>query len=150
MATIDERVDSTGKVIYRAQVRLKGFSSQRATFERKTDAKLWAQQTEAAIREGRYFRTVEAKRRTVAEMIDRYMRDVLPQKKGIKAQGPQLLWWKKQIGSTLLADVTPSLLGEQRDKLLRGTTVRGRVRSPSTTVRYIAALSHVFSIAIRE
>lgn len=53
---------------------------QTATFERKMDAKKWAQQTEAAIREGRHFKTSEAKRHTLAGLIERYIRDILPSK----------------------------------------------------------------------
>lgn len=151
MATIDERKDSQGKVTYRVQVRIKGVPTQRATFLRKTDAKMWAQQTEAAIREGRHFKTTESKKHTVGEMIDRYMRDVLPTKeKCIQRQGAQLIWWKRQIGSTLLSDITPSLIGECRDRLGRENTKRKRLRTPATVVRYLAALSHAFSIAVRE
>jgi len=62
MATIQERKNTAGKTNYRVQVRLKGFPTQTATFDRKTDAKKWAQATEAAIREGRHFKTTEAKK----------------------------------------------------------------------------------------
>lgn len=151
MAYIQERVTNDGKVHYRVQIRLKGFPSQSATFERKTDAKKWAQQTEAAIREGRHFKHVEAKKHTLANLVDRYLRDILPTKpRNAKNQKTQLLWWKEQIGHKLLADVTPSLIGECRDKLLAEKTYRGTTRSPATAVRYLAALSHAFSIAVRE
>ncbi|MGZ5029223.1 MAG: site-specific integrase, partial [Methylobacter sp.] len=73
MATITERIISDGTKRYKAEVRLKGYPTQRATFKRKTDAKKWVQDTESAIREGRHFKTVEAKKHTVAEMIDRYL-----------------------------------------------------------------------------
>jgi integrase len=151
MASIQERKDKNGKTSYRVQVRIKGYAPQRATFERRTDAKLWAQQTEAAIREGRHFKTTEAKKHTLGQLIDRYMRDILPlKKKAEQRQGAQLLWWKQQLGQYLLADVTPSLLGEQRDKLARQMTKRKELRSPSTVVRYLAALSHAFTIAVNE
>ncbi len=52
MAYIQERKTEDGKIHFRVQVRLKGYPSTTATFERKTDAKLWAQQTESAMREG--------------------------------------------------------------------------------------------------
>lgn len=54
------------------------------------------------------------------------------------------------MGSYLLPDITPSLIAEQRDILLKGITKRGRLRSPSTVVRYMAVLSHAFTIAIKE
>jgi integrase len=151
MAYIQERKSKDGKTTYRVQVRLKGFPIETATFERKTDAKRWAQQTESAMREGRYFKTTESKKRTLAELIDRYVENVIPTKpKNRESCTAQLLWWKRALGHCLLADVTPALIAEQRDILLKGTTVRNKQRSPATVVRYLAALSHAFSVAIKE
>ena len=83
--------------------------------------------------------------------MDRYILDVLPQKKkSQKKQTAQLLWWKEQLGSYLLADITPALIGEKRDELQRGITYRGTQRSPATVVRYLSALSHALSIAVKE
>ena len=162
MATIQDRKSADGKTTYRVMIRLKGYPAQTATFERKTDAKAWAAQTESAIRDGRHFKTAEAKRHTLADLIDRYSRDVLPSKKGKTqvTQAGQLAWWKNQIGNTLLADVTPALIGEYRDKLRdepipstakdpekRG---EGRSRSPASVNRYLAVLSHVFTAAVKE
>lgn len=149
MANIETRTIGNSKS-YRVKVRLKGFPLQSATFERLTDAKKWAQQTESAIRDGRHFKTSEAKRHSLGELIDRYVRDVLPTKKSALTQGQQLAWWKNEIGDYLLSDVTPSLLAECRDKLSRETTVRNKLRSPASVVRYMAALSHAFTIAVKE
>lgn len=77
MASIEKRKTSDGKITYRVKVRLKGFPTQTPSFERLTDARRWEQSTEAAIKEGRHFKTTEAKRHTLGEMIDRYMDDVL-------------------------------------------------------------------------
>ena len=52
MATIQARtqVDKDGRqrTRYRVQVRLRGFPPATATFERRTDAKAWAADTESA------------------------------------------------------------------------------------------------------
>jgi integrase len=143
MASIRKRVRSDGTTSYRVDVRLKGFPPQRATFKRLTDAKKWGGQTEAAIREGRYFKTTEARKHTVADAITRYKDSVLPAKRDGKKQEAQLDWWADEIGPYTLADVSPALLGESRDKL-------AQERAPATVVRYLAALSHVFTIAVRE
>jgi ADP-ribosylglycohydrolase len=74
MATIEKRISQTGKVTHRVKLRIKGCPTAEATFERLTDAKRWAVQTEAAMREGRYFKTREAQRHTLAELIERYIR----------------------------------------------------------------------------
>lgn len=151
MASIKERKDKDGKVHFHVQIRIKGHPPQHASFKRKTDADRWVQQTESAIREGRHFKTTESKKHTLGQLIDRYMSDVLPNKKKCEQrQGSQLDWWKKQLGSYLLSDITSNLIAEQRDILLKGITKRGRLRSPSTVVRYMAILSHAFTIAIKE
>lgn len=109
MATIQERKTDDGKTHFRVQVRLKGYPTTTATFERKTDAKLWAQQTESAMREGRHFKTAEAKKHTLAKLIDRYIENVVPTKpKNAAATTAHLLWWKKQLCHCLLSDLTPA------------------------------------------
>ena len=151
MAYIQKRVTKEGRLRYRVQVRLRGHPIQTATFERKTDAKRWVQQVETAIREGRHFKTSEAKRHTLSELVDRYIRDVLPQKpKSRHLQTAQLKWWKEQLGQYTLADVTPSLIVECRDRLAAGAVRGAKQRSPGTVNRYLAALSHAFTTAVRE
>jgi integrase len=54
------------------------------------------------------------------------------------------------MGDYLLADVTPALIVQCRDELASGTTYRRTQRSPATVVRYLAALSHAFTIAVKE
>ena len=79
---IEVRRNADGSIVYRAKVRMRGHPPQTATFPRLTDAKRWRVQTEAAIREGRHFKTAEAKRHTLAELIDRYCTEVVPTKPG--------------------------------------------------------------------
>ena len=151
MANIEKRTSKDGKTSYRVKVRLKGFSTQTATFKRKTDADKWVQQIESAIREGRHFKTTESKRRTLAEMIDRYIKDTLPTKpKNSKNTLLHLNWWKDELGAFCLADVSPAIIAEKRDHLASGITKRNTKRSPSTVVRYMAALSHAFTLAVKE
>jgi len=151
MASIEKRKTDSGNISFRVKVRLKGYPTQSATFERLTDARRWAQQIESAIREGRHFKTSEAKRHTLAETIERYQKQVLPLKpKSEKDQKVQLEWWSSRLGSFSLADITPALIAEQRDKLAQEVTLRKRLRSPATVNRYLSAISHVFTIATKE
>ena len=144
MATIEKRTNVKGETVYRVKVRLKGYAPQSETFKRLTDARKWTQQTEAAIREGRYFKTAEAKRHTLADLIDRYIAAILPAKKDAAQQERQLRWWRKQLGHALLSDISASLLSVQRDAL------KATGKAPATVNRYLAALSHVFTIAVQE
>ncbi len=52
-------------------------------------------------------------------MVDRYRREVLPGKSAssIYMQTQQLGWWKEQLGMYVLADITPNLLAEYREKV---------------------------------
>ncbi|OAI13758.1 integrase [Methylomonas koyamae] len=152
MATIETRIADSGEKSYRVKVRLKGYPAQSATFDRLTDAKKWAAATESAIREGRHFKTAEAKKHTLAEMVDRYVKDVLPGKtaKLRNNQTAQLNWFKSEIGQHSLADISTALITQCRDKLLTEPNQQGRVRSPASVVRYMAALSHAFTVAVNE
>lgn len=151
MAYIETRRTRDGAVSYKAQVRLKGRPSISATFSRLTDARRWAQSTEAAIKEGRYFKAAEARRHTLADLVDRYLREVLPHKpRNASNTKQQLNWWKAKLGQHLLSDVTAALIVQSRNELLATKTRRGKLMSPSTVVRYMAALSVALNVAVRD
>ncbi|BCA93814.1 integrase [Legionella antarctica] len=151
MANIEKRTTQDGTTSFRVKIRLKGFPAQSATFDRLTDARKWVQQTEAAIREGRHFKTTESKRHTLGDAIERYINDVIPTKpKNTVNQVGQLKWWKENLGDYSLADVTPALIAQFRDKLAKTPSQRGESRSNATVNRYLAVLSHLFTMAIKE
>jgi integrase len=150
MATITERRTETGGLRYQVKVRLKGHPPQAATFRRKKEAERWAQSTEAALRERRYFKAAESERRTVGEAIDRYMLEILPTKRSGRSQRAQLLWWRRELGSLTLADLTPAAIADCRDRLARGETPSKKPSTSATQVRYLAALSHTLAVALRE
>lgn len=151
MATISKRIGKDGAISYRVEVRLKGHPRQTATFKRLTDAKRWIQSTESAIREGRHFKTTESKKRTFNDLVERYVKDVLPQKPAsYDKQKAQLQWWNERLGDYLLCDVTPALIVQHRDELSNTLTQYGKPFSPATVTRYLAALSHAFSMAAGE
>ena len=152
MASIRKRTNSDGSISYRVDVRLKGFPPQRATFSRLTDAKNWGKNTESAIKENRYFKTAESQKHTLGDLVDRYIRDVLPTKPDQGgAQKQQLEWFKDEIGAYTLADTTPAKIVECRDKLLLSISPKTKKPlAPASVVRYMAALSHAFTIAVNE
>ncbi|WP_290478766.1 tyrosine-type recombinase/integrase [Hyphomonas sp. UBA1923] len=167
MAWIKERTTKDGKTHYKVVIRLKGYPTQTATFERKVDARTWATQTEAALRENRYFKTVEEKRRTFGELVDQYLSKVAPfrHKKPTAARAIKchLTWWKLKLGPYILADITPSRIAALRDELLTTPTTDSngkelrdtdgnarRAKSPATVNRYLASLSVMYTHAVNE
>ena len=149
MARIKTRTAADGTLRYTAEVRLKGYPAQAATFKRLTDAKKWIQDTESAIREGRHFKTVESKKHTVDEMIDRYLTGAKLTKVQDDHTGLHLRRWKEEIGYMLLADVNADAITLVKEKLLN-EEFRGKPRSPTTVLRYMASLSTVFTTAVRD
>ena len=150
MASIRKYETKNGKTKFYVQIRLKGKKPQTGTFDRLTDAKKWIQEVESAIRNNRYFKTAESKKHTFKKLVDRYILSVLPEKKAKKSQKAQLLWWKEMLGENILADITSALISEYKDKLLTDKTIKGKKRSPATINRYLAVLSHAFTIASKE
>ena len=155
MPSIRERKGKQG-TSYLVEVRIKGHPPETASFKRLTDARRWAQQTEAAIREGRYFKTAESRKRTLGELLDRYKRDRLPLRgRDKETVGPQLLWWQQQLGDYLLSDITPIMIADCRDKLLhepvrkKGASKEYRL-SQTTVIRYLASLSVCLTYANRD
>ncbi len=139
---------------FRVQVRLRGFPAQSAVFERKTDARAWAQSIEASMREGRYFTVNEQKRHTVAELIDHRLAWIGAKRAhALKQQTVLLNWWKSRIGVFTLARLTPPLIAQCRDKLLAeniGTEAAPKHRAPATANRSLAALSSACTYAVKE
>ena len=155
MATIEKRTTDNGTA-YRVKVRMRGFPPESATFERLTDAKDWASKIERDMKEGRYFG--QSKRHTFKELADEYE----PHAK----DKVRLEYWRGVFGSLLLADITPSRISKERDKLLNEETQNFATpptgdaeadakrpkakRSGPTVNRYLAALSVCLSHGVKE
>ncbi len=151
MAYVETRKTADGKTTYRAQIRRKGAPTINQTFARLTDAKKWAGTTEADIRAGRYVGDAEAQKHTLGDAVDRYVRDVLPRKRPGTSygQGIQLAWIKERIGHLTLAEVTAPVVVELRDALTLQAPGKKPV-GPATVRRYLAVLSHLLSVAVKE
>ena len=151
MAQIRERTKKDGSKTYLVRIRIKGQPDVSATFSRLTDAKRWAQFTEVEMRSGAYLKTSEAKKHTLNETIERYVRDVLvhsPQT--FRTYKSQLEYWKESLGQLSLADLTTARIVEERDRLANQLTRKKTKRSPARVNRYLAALSTVLTTAYKE
>ena len=153
MAVIEERTNAKGDKSYRAKVRIKGYPVQTSTHPTKTEAKIWALNTESAIHEGRYFSFASSKKKTMGDLIDRYIVENLPVKSEATQydQKKQLEYWKSKIGNLTIKEVSSSIVVAFRNEL-KNTKINksGKLRSNGTVNRYLAVLSHAFTIAIKE
>lgn len=169
MASIQRIVSPlTGNVSYRAQLRIKGRSSESATFPNKKEAKEWAESIESAIREGRHFPHAAAKRTSFDALAKDHVETVLCDFDEMQraTRTRQLEWWAKQFAGLSVSEITPDAISKARDACAADTFTRGKPkpdketgevkapkqykRSGATVNRYIATLSHLFSFAVKE
>lgn len=151
MASIEKRTYPDGTVMYRARVTKKGAPRLSQSFTTEREAKRWSHRMESEIINGRFFGREETKERTFTDFVDRYIETELP--KNPKAFGKQrmmMLWWKEKLGEYFLSHISPAMISELRDSLLKGTTYRGTLRTRSTANRYLAALGKAFSVCEKQ
>ena len=153
MATIQERITKDGTKSFKAVIRLKGYPTQTASFQRKTDANKWIQNTESAIREGRHFKTTEAKKHTLGEAIDCYILDIAPTKfkpNELRIRLPILNWWNSQIGYCRLSDLSAKDFAACRDTLIKQGGNKGTPLAAATIKRHFVSITHVLKICQLE
>lgn len=147
MAYIQKRPGRNGTT-YRVQIRVKGHPPESASFERLTDARRWAAETESAIKAGRHFGI--ARRRTFDDLADRYGEAISGELKSAEGREGHLARWREEFSGMSLEDITPSVVAASRDKITRDKTKRGTPRTAATVNRYLATLSCAFTYAVRD
>jgi integrase len=145
----------TAEISYRAQVRVKGSPSQSQTFSNRKDAEKWAASIEAAVHEGRHFPMARASRFLFSDAVKRYKESVFAEAKerSRRTREQHLDFFEEQFKGLALAQVTADRVAEARDELAATRYSRGKAkktRSGSTVNRYLATLSHLFTVAQRE
>lgn len=146
MATIEYRKNGDGKTSYRVKVRLTGERPRSRTFDRLTDAKAWAATVEADLGRGVHVPTAKERRRTVGDLIDRYLAEALPLKsaqRDVERQRVLLGRWKERAGHLSLERLTPEAVTAFRHKIASRVKTDGSRVSGATVNRELAALSAV-------
>ena len=139
MASITKRGNS-----YQVEVRRKGYASFSKCFGTITEARAWGVQQEALINASespiRAYREQMIPR--LGEALKRYQEEVSPTKKSGHKEVSFLSYWSRSsIGALRLAQVSTGDVSKQRDSMLKAG------KSPATVVRYLAVLSHVYTVA---
>ncbi len=129
---------------WQARVRRKGTPDQTKSFLSLQDAHKWARSVEIEIDRGTYVDTSNAQKTTMAELIERYIEDVLPRMKGEIEDRIRLNAIKKHPACKIrVSNLTPTVMGKYRDERL--TKV-----SSGTVIRELAYLSSIINHARRE
>lgn len=152
MATYEKRIGKSGKTTWRVRVRKQSGPWLTKSFPRKSDADEWARSIEHKLDVGEHVPSSEARKRTLADAIDRYLSVTLPRAKHRKNASEQtrlLNWWRAELGTKSLISITPAVLAEVRDRLINIKS-RGKALTGSTINRRITALSAVLSVTVKE
>jgi len=151
MATIEKRGDGDSAK-YRVKVRIKGEKPRTRTFKRLTDAKAWAKAVETDLGRGTFVPTTVDRRRTVAELIDKYTAEELPIRRhnADRMLRSNLGWWKDHAGYLTLDKLTANAIAGLKSELRARKTRAGAPVTPATVNRYLAALSAVCKWAWKE
>lgn len=137
MATIEKR--ATGQ--YRARVR-KGEVKVSETFRTKAEATAWAARIESDLAAGK---RGAAPNRTFGELLERYIEEVIPAKRGARPDTLRLLRIARDeaLANVRLPDLGPEHFAAWRNRRLLEV-------SPNSVRREWGSLSHACSIAVRE
>lgn len=139
MATLRKR--SNGH--WQARVR-KANQNITQTFINKVDAERWAKQVEVEMQKGSYTNLVLAERTTFAEIIERYIVEVLPTMRGGKADYIRLkALARRPIAKLNMVTLTPRKIAQHRDERLKEI-------APATVIRELSYFSSIINYARKE
>lgn len=140
-----------GTCTYHAEVRRKHAKPLRKTCKTLTEAKNWVRATESMILAGDLPPEAQNRKHTLHDLIEQYKKLYLVNfPKRHNSQMNHLKWWNEHYGKKLLSNITPSLLAEAKELLLKEYTSKKTLRSGPTVNRYFATLSKAFSLASSE
>ncbi len=139
MATFRNR---NGK--WQARIVRKGQQPVSKTFSNKQDAERWARQVETQIDRGCFISTATAERTTFKELVERYVREVVPTMRGAGHDAIRLrALQRRPICNLNMTALTPARVAEYRDQRLLQV-------STGTVIRELAYLSAIINHARRE
>ena len=129
---------------WQARVQTKGHVALSKTFINKIDAERWAKQIEVEMQKGSYTNLVLAERTTFAEIIERYIAEVLPTMRGGKADYIRLkALARRPIAKLNMVALTPQKIAQHRDERLKEV-------APATVIRELSYFSSIITYARKE
>jgi len=144
MATIRKR----GKYQWQAIIRKKNYPQQSKTFETKAEAAQWADAVEEAMRNESFKGILKAERTPFVEVIDKYLEEVTPLKKGAYREKSRI-GVIKRIFNTL--DLLEKPIGKiTADDITEYMDYRAEEVSPTTIRREMEIVRHIFNKARKK
>lgn len=144
MASFRTRPGPGGRRVWQVRIKKQGYPEMARTFDLKTEAQVWAKQIESEMDRGVFVSRTEAEGTTLAEALDRYLREITPAKKP-STQSRETIRARVIAGASLARRSLASIKGSDIATFIRGRQAEGL---GANTIRLdLALLSHVFTVA---
>lgn len=141
MATIRKK----GEYQWHVQIRRKGYDAQTKTFNTRIEAETWARAIENEMDRGVFVSRAEAESTTLKDALERYQREVTPRKRGAEQEKYRVrALLARELAKRTLANVRSSDVAKFRDERVTDGI------APSTIMKDLALLSHLFETARKE
>ncbi len=144
MASFIPRKGPGGRRVWQAHIRRRGYPAQVRTFDTKAEAEAWAAGIEHEIARGVFVSRAEAESTSLAEALDRYLREITPTKKPSTQS-------RETIRARVIAEIPlarrslASIKGSDIATFIQGRQAEGL---GANAIRLdLALLSHVFTVA---
>lgn len=129
---------------WQARVR-RGCIKTTKTFDTQAEAAAWAAAQAGAIAGDTYQDRTREKATTLRQILQQYLGEVTPTKKGHRTETARLKDWMRRPWAALpLTSITPAHITEWRNEQIAAG------KAPSTISNHLNTLSHVFKIARSE
>lgn len=129
---------------WQAQVRVLGYPSQTKTFKTRAAAERWAKATEVEMALGEFVSRAEAESTTLGELLERYVAEVSPAKKGAESEIIRVnAIARHALADRFLSTIRGVDIARYRDERLK-------VVASATVRRDLGVLSHAFEVARKE
>ena len=129
---------------WEARIRRCGFPTIGRTFETKSEAQIWAIQTEAEMQRGTFVIRNPAEDISMRDLIERFTREVSPSHKGHKKEVARMRHTAKcRVWETCVANLKPADIAAWRDQRLKEV-------APDSVLREMGDLALVLNHAMKE
>jgi hypothetical protein len=140
MATFRKRANN-----WQARIQRKGYPEITKSFSTKADAIAWARHTETELDKGIFINRSEIEKTTLKELLNRYLQEITPNKKGAQNETYRInAWLKEPLTNRFLPNIRSTDFALWRDKRL------AQGKSPNTVRLDLAVIANLYNVAKNE
>jgi integrase len=144
MASLRARPGPSGRKVWQVRIKKRGHPELARTFDLKGEAEAWAKQVETEMDRGIFVSRTEAEGTTLAEALNRYRTEIVPQKKNAERESRRVNGLIPMLGPLALRFLA-SIRGKDIMSFMK--TRQAGCAGPNTVRLDLALLSHLFNVA---